>query len=238
MEYTKKIEVFSNLVKLEKIFPVEDRIVQGSLVFESIDPFPGYYSESPDSSPPLYLYLALDELYRLEQILRAVQEIEPLFEEHFDAGKGIISIGSEDIPVIRLRHIGNYENVIPLQKALMEHGIGYLKRSRKSGEYLALIRIVKMMYLKQVEPHIYVDLKEEFHGYFEIPRYLNWNKFEAVTRQVKYNWFGSKFDAAYGSFFHESRLHEFVRIYATSLDNSYLREIRNLYLEKLDHPLD
>lgn len=234
MEYTKKTEVFSNLVKLEKIIPVEDRIVEGSLVFESLDPFPGYYSETPDSSPPLYLYLALDSTYRLEEILRAVQEIEPLFEEHFDAGKGILTISGEDIPVIRLRHIGNYDNVIPLQEAFKEHGIRYLRRTRKKGEYTALVRIVKMMYLKQIAPHIFVDLKEEFHGYFEIPFYLTWDQFESVTRQVKYNWFGSKFDAAYGSFFHDSRLHEFVRIYFTKLDTTYLQEIRDLYLERLN----
>jgi hypothetical protein len=237
MEYNRKMEVFGNVVKLEKIIPLEERIVQGSLVFESLDPYPGYYSETPDVSPPLYLYLGLDNMYRLEQILRAVQEIEPLFEEHFDAGKGIVSIAGEEIPVIRMRHLGNFDNVIPLQEAFKEHGIGYLKQTRKPGQYQALVRIVKMMYLKQVESHIFTDLKEVFHGYVEIPKYLSWDQFEMVTRQVKYNWFGSKFDAAYGSFFYESRLHEFVRIYSTRMENSYLRDIRNLYLEKLSHPL-
>lgn len=46
MEYNKKLEVFGNLLKQEKLFPVEDKIVAGSLVFESLDPFPGYYSDT------------------------------------------------------------------------------------------------------------------------------------------------------------------------------------------------
>ncbi len=237
MEYNKKMEVFSNLVKLEKLFPIEDKIVRGSLVFESLDPFPGYYSDTPDSSPPVYLYLALDKMYRLEEILRSSQLIEPRFEEQFDAGKGILTIGAEEIPVIRLRHFGNYDMVAPLQEAFRDTGIGYLKRAKKQAEYPALLRIVKMMQIKQVEPHIFIDLKEDFHGYIEIPRFLNWEQFLTITQQVKYNWFGSKFDAAYGSFFAEGRLHEFIRIYSSKLDTDYLQDIRTLYLEKLSHPL-
>lgn len=237
MEFNKKLEVFGNLVKQEKLFPIEDKIVAGSLVFESLDPFPGYYNDAPDSSPPLYLYLALDKMYRLEEILRASQGIESRFEEHFDAGKGILYLGAEEIPVIRLRHFGNYDMVVPLQEAFYEMGVSYLKRTKKQGEYPTLVRIVKMMQIKQVEPHIFIDLKEDYHGYIEIPRYLTWTQFEDITRQVKYNWFGSKFDAAYGSFFCDGRLHEFVRVYSSKLDAGYLQDVRALYLEKLSHPL-
>jgi hypothetical protein len=236
MEYNKKMEVFSNLVKLEKLTILDDKITPGTLVFESPDPFPGYYSDFPDSKPPVYLYLALDKPYRLEEILRATQKIQPDFEEHFDAGKGIATIVNEEIPVIRLRHFGNYDIVAPLQNAYNEAGIGFLKRTKK-GKYEALVRIVKMLYLKQVEPNIFIDLKEDYHGYILIPSYLKWRQFEKITKQVKYNWFGSKFDAAYGSFYHETRLYEFVRIYSNKLDTDYLQEIRGLYLEKMSHPL-
>ncbi len=237
MEFIKKLEVFSNLLKQETLFPVEDKVVSGSLVFESLDPFPGYYHDTPDSSPPLYLYLALDKMYRLEEIIRASQLIEPRFEGHFDAGKGILYYAAEEIPVIRLRHFGQYDVVAPLQEAFREAGIGYLRKSRKQGEFTALIRIVKMMWIKLVETGVYVDMKEDFHGYIEIPRFLNWEQFEKVTRQVKNNWFGSKFDAAVGSFYVEGRLREFVRIYSSKLDTRYLQDIRALYLEKMSHPL-
>lgn len=237
MEFNKKLEVFSNLLKQETLFPVEDKVVSGSLVFESLDPFPGYYHDTPDNSPPLYLYLALDKMYRLEEIIRASQLIEPRFEGHFDAGKGILYHAAEEIPVIRLRHFGQYDVVAPLQEAFREAGIGYLRKSRKQGEFTALIRIVKMMWIKLVETGVYVDMKEDFHGYIEIPRFLNWEQFEKVTRQVKNNWFGSKFDAAVGSFYVEGRLREFVRIYSSKLDTGYLQDIRALYLEKISHPL-
>jgi hypothetical protein len=238
MEYNKKLEVFSNLVKLENLTILDDKILPGTLVFESQDPFPGYYSDTPDSSPPVYLYLALDKAYRLEEILRATQMVQPLFEEHFDAGKGIATIVNEEYPVIRLRHFGNYDIIAPLQEAFMEAGIGFSKRTKKQGNYEAIVRIVKMLYLKQVEPHVFIDLKEDYHGYILIPGYLNWKQFEKITRQVKYNWFGSKFDAAYGSFFYEGHLFEFVRVYSSKLDADYLQDIRSLYLEKLSHPFN
>ena len=237
MEYNKKMEVFSNLVKLEKLTIIEDKIIPGTLVFESLDPFPGYYNDVPDSAPPVYLYLALDKPYRMEEILRATQQIQPMFEEHFDAGKGIATIVNEDIPVIRLRHFGNYNIVAPLQEAYNKAGIGQLKRTKKQANYDALVRIVKFLYLKQLEPNIFIDLKEDYHGYILIPRYLSWKQFEKVTRNVKYNWFGSKFDAAYGSFFTDTKIYEFVRIYSSKLDTDYLQDIRNLYLEKMSNPL-
>jgi hypothetical protein len=233
MEYNKKMEVFSNVVKFEKLFPIVEKIIPDSLVFESLNPFPGYYSDTPGSSPPLYLYLALNKFYRMEEVLRATQKIEAHFEEHFDAVKGILTIGSEETMVIRLRHFGDYNVVVPLQEAFMQQGLCWLKRVAKQVEYPALVRIVKMMEITQVEPHIYIEQREEFHGYIEIPRYLTWEQFETLTKQVKYNWFGSKFDAACGSFFYEGNLHEFVRIYSDKLDTGYLQDIRNLYLEKM-----
>ncbi len=237
MEYNKKMEVFSNLVKIEKLTILEDKIVPGSLVFESPDPFPGYYDDAPDNSSPVYLYLALDKPYRMEEVLRAIEHIQPQFEERFDAGKGILTLLNEDIPVIRLRHFGDYNLVEPLQTAFEKEGIIALKATKKQGQYEAFIRIVKMLYLKQVEPNVYIDLREDYHGYIIIPRYLDWKQFEKITRQVKYNWFGSKFDAAYGSFYYNGRLHEFVRIYSDQLDIDYLQDIRSIYLEKLSHPL-
>jgi hypothetical protein len=237
MEYNRKMEVFSNVVKQEVLFPLEEKISSGSLVFESLDPFPGYYHETPDSSPPLYLYLALDRQYRFEEILRAIQEVTPLTSEGFDACKAIITIAGEEIPAIRLRHFGGFDCVAPLQEAFKNHGLGYLRKSKRQGEYPSFVRIVKMLYLKQVEPHVYIDLKEDYHGYIGIPRYLSWELFESVTSRVKYNWMGSKFDTACGSFFSEGRLYEFVRVYSDKLDSGYLQDIRSLYLEELSHPL-
>lgn len=235
MEYIRKAEVYSNLIKLENIFPLEQRIIPGSLVFESRDPFSGYYSETPDSSPPVYLYLVLDKAYRFEEIMRATQKVRLSVPEEFDAAMGILNVGSEEPQfVIRLRNFRDIRVLIPIQEAYQEQGINFLKGHKKQGEYRVHTRIIKMLWLGEAAPFVYHDLKEQYHGYIEIPEFLPWEKFLTITRQVKYNWMGSKFDASCGSFVLDGELHEFVRIYSWNMDIGYLQDIRALYLEKMN----
>jgi hypothetical protein len=87
MEQNKELEVFGTLRKIETVFSIEDKIIPGSLVFEALKPFPGYYYDTPQSSKPVYLYFALEEQYPLEEILRASQNVELDFDVPFDAGK-------------------------------------------------------------------------------------------------------------------------------------------------------
>ena len=63
MERNKRFEVFGTLTKTETVFTIDDKIIPGTLVFEALRPFPGYYSESPTSAKPVYMYLALEEQY-------------------------------------------------------------------------------------------------------------------------------------------------------------------------------
>jgi hypothetical protein len=233
MGNNKKIEVFGNLLKIETVEVIKKKIVPGSLVFESQNPFPGYYHETPGSSVPLYMYIALNKHHSLEKLLRATQEIESGFEGKFEAGKGFLTIADEEFYVLRLRHFGDYNMVVKIQEAFAGVGIDLLTTSKKQGIYEAKIRIVKFLSLEEVGDGIYFDLKEDFHGYIEIPRFLDWDEFYDVTKRVRYNWTGSEFDAASGSFFYNGKLHEFVRIYSHKLSKEYLTEIRTLYLEKI-----
>jgi len=233
MGQNKKMEVFSNLRKLEPVHCIADKIVPGSVVFESLNPFPGYYHEVPGQEDLAYLYIALDRHYSLEKILRATREVEIHFDGFFDAGKGFLSIADDTFWVLRLRHFGNYDQVAKIQEAYASHGIGILLRHRKQGEHHAHIKIVKFLYLDEIGEGLYLDLKEKFHGYIGIPKHLDWDTFEEVTRQVKYNWMGSEFDAATGSFFYEGKLHDYIRVFSKKLGKEYLDGIRDLYLEKI-----
>ncbi|VAW15455.1 hypothetical protein MNBD_BACTEROID01-2826 [hydrothermal vent metagenome] len=233
MEYNGKIEVFSNLKKLEPVRIIEEKVLPGSLVFESLNPFPGYYHETPGSAKMAYLYIALSKHHSLENILRATKQIEAKFEWQFDAGKGFLTIINNTYWVLRLRHFGEYDMVQKIQEAYANQGIELLPKIKKHGDHLAHIKIVKFLYLKRVAPQIYIDLKEENHGYFIIPKYLEWKTFEEVTKKVKNNWTGSEFDTASGSFFLDGQLHEFVRVYSSKLSEDYLEGIRELYIEKM-----
>jgi hypothetical protein len=114
-----------------------------------------------------------------------------------------------------------------------ENGIRFLQKSKKHKDELVKIRIIKFFALEEIAEKVYLDKREKYHAYFEVPRFLNWNEFEAITNKVKYNWVESKFDAAKASFYYDGELHEVIRIYSDKIGPEYLVELRKLYLEKM-----
>ena len=233
MEQKKEIEVFGTLTKMETVFTIDEKIVPGSLIFEAMEPFPGYYHETPFDTKPLYLYLALEENYPLEDIIRTSQKIEKQLAVSFDAGKGFLKIYNEKFNVLRIRHMNDYNSIQKLQEAFAENGILYLQKPKKHIKDEAYIKIVKFLNLESVDEGIWLDTREEFHGYIELPQKQNWTEFKELTMRVKYNWECSKFDAATGAFYHDGRLHEFVRIYSNKIGSAYLKDLKKLYLGKL-----
>lgn len=233
MKPNKEIEVFGTLTKTEKVFTIDDKVASGSLVFEALEPFPGYYHETPFDTKPVYLYLALEENYPLEDVISASQLIQPEFNEKFDAGKGFLMIVNEKYNVLRVRHLNNYDQVEKLQRAFHDQGIRFLQKQKKNFEAEAVIKIVKFLNLSYLDDGLWLDTREKFHGYIEIPRRLEWKEFKELSLSVKYNWVGSKFDAALGAFYHKGKLHDFVRVYSSKINAEYLKDLRKVYLEKM-----
>lgn len=234
MEQNKKMEVFANLTKLITIVSVEDKVLSGSLVFEALNQFPGYYHEAPMLAQPIYIYLVLDRQYPLEEVLRATQSIEKEYVNwSFDSGKGYMLIGSQLLNVIRLRHLPEIELVEKIQEAYIKHGIHFLMNKKLQGKLEAEVKIVKFLDLEKLDDGIYVEAQDHNFGYIEIPKYLKYDAFTKVTMDVKYNWEGHEFDAASGSFYKDGKLTEFVRILSSKNNKDYLTDLRNLYLGKI-----
>ncbi len=229
----KTIEVFGTLLKQETILTINDKIMPGTLVFEALAPFPGYYNDSPNEIKPIYLYLALQKQYTLVDLTRATENVEKVFGEKFDAGKGFIQVYDEKYDVLRVRHLQHYDLLEVLQKAYIQEGIKFKKKTKKDFEAPSLIRLVKFFEFNPIGEGIYIDNKEENHAYIEIPKNLSWKEFNEVTMKVKYNWEEIKFDAAIGAFYKGRKLHEFVRIYTNNLSLEYLEGLRKLYIEKI-----
>jgi hypothetical protein len=233
MIHNNRFEVFGSLTKTETVFTIDDKMLPQTLVFEALHPFPGYYADSPSGVRPIYLYLALEEQYTLEDILRASQKIQCEFELPFEAGKGFIEVHGLKYNVLRIRHLENYNLLEKLQQMFVDNGIRFLHKTRKYKDELVKIRIIKFFALEEVSEKIYLDSNEKFHAYIEIPKHLSWEDFEAITKRVKYNWIESKFDAAMAAFYHHGELHEVVRIYSDQMNLEYLQELRKLYLDKM-----
>ena len=233
MEPKNAIEVFGTIRKQETVMTIDDKVQTGTLVFEALEPFPGYYHETPFGANPIYMYLALLEQYPLMDIIRATKKVEKVFNEKFDAGKGFIKMVDTTYNVLRVRHLNRYDLIGDLQKAYNDQGIYFMVKSKRGLEAVAQIKVVKFFNLTQIDEGIFLDNKEENHAYIELPKEQSWEDFNALTNRVKYNWEESKFDAAVGAFMHNGDLHEFVRIYSAKLDLGYLQGLRKLYLEKM-----
>lgn len=227
------MEVFVNLTKNDTVVAIDEKIIPGSVVFYSLNPFPGYYHETPTSSESIYIYMVLSRQYPLEEVIRATQNIEKEYDWDFDAGKGYMEIGSEFLNVIRIRHLPEIDMVERIQQAYLQHGISFLMNKKLKGKLEVRVKIVKFSTLEELGEGIFVSVDEPTFAYVEIPKYLNRQAFAKVSMDVKYNWEGHEFDAARGSFYSNKKLYEVVRIRSNQIDPEYLASIRKLYLEKI-----
>jgi hypothetical protein len=233
MGNNKKMEVFVNLTKGDTVVAIDEKVLPGSLVFDSLNPFPGYYHEAPTSSRPIYIYLVLAHQYPLEEIIRATQNIEKEYNWNFDAGKGYMTIGSQLLNVIRLRHLPELDMVAKIQEAYVKQGVHFLMNKKLKGKLEVNVKIVKFLNLEEIGEGVYVNADDSTFGYVEIPKYLDREAFHKVSMDVKYNWDGHEFDAASASFYNEGKLYETVRIRSDQMDAEYLLKIKKLFEDKI-----
>lgn len=229
----KQMEVFVNLTKNDTVVALDDKIVPGSLVFESLNPFPGYYHEFPTDASSMYIYLVMENQYPLEEILRATQVIEKEYDWNFDAGKAYISIGSTALDAIRVRHLPSLDLVEKIQEAYSKQGIKFLMNKKLKGKLEARTKIVKFLGLEELAEGVYQNIEDVTFAYIEIPKYLKPDAFTKVSMDVKYNWDGHEFDAASASFYKDGVLYEAVRIRSDKMDVDYLNSIKKLYSDKI-----
>lgn len=229
----KKIEVFVSLTKMDTVVVLEKNILTGSLVFESLNPFPGYYHELPSDPRSMYIYMVLEKPYTLDEILRVTQVIEKQYDWNFDVGKAYLKIGTEELFAIRIRHISSVDYLEKIQKAFSDHGISFFKRKKISGKHETKVKIIKFIELEELKKGIYLSVLDNSIAYVEIPKFLNPEIFSKVSMDVKYNWDGREFDVASAAFYEKGKLLELVRIYSDKIDVDYLEAIRKLYEKKI-----
>jgi hypothetical protein len=230
----KKIEVFVNLTKNDTVLALDQKILPGSLVFDSLNPFPGYYHELPTDADSIYIYMVLDKQYPLEEILRATQNIEKQYDWDFDAGKAYLTIGTTNLDAIRLRHLPTIDLVEKLQEAYVNQGINFLMNKKLKGKLEARTKIVKFLVLEQLADGVFLNADDPTFAYIEISRFLDSEEFIQVSMDVKYNWEGHEFDAASASFYNQGKLYEVVRIRSDKMDANYLKAIQKLYETKMN----
>lgn len=233
MEEQKHCEFFGSLEKLEEFTTLTQNIIPGSLVFESLSPFWGYYNTNPNDYNPLYIYLIINRTYAVFDVVRAFHNVRHELGFDLDAAKAFVKFNDRFYNAIRVRHLDGYDRIRDIQEGFVRHGISMLMISDNQKKVTAHVDLKKVFCLSRIGDGLYVDACEKNHAYFEIPKALTFNEFNELTQKVRNNWMESKFDAALGYYLMEQRIVEIVRIYSDKLDVQHLDGIRKLYLQKM-----
>lgn len=234
MKKGKHCEVFGNLEKLEEFSTIHNNIIPGSLVFESLNPFWGYYHDDPHDSSPVYIYFAVEKNYPAFDVVRAFQHVKAESDFDFDAAKAFVKFNDRSYNVIRIRHLTGYDKIQTIQEGFLKNGIKPLMASGNWRNVKTHVTLHKVFCLHRLSDNILVDSCEINHSYLEIPRKMEFDEFVDVTQKVRNNWFESKFDAALGYYMLEKQIVDFIRIYSGRQDKGYLNDIRKLYLQKME----
>lgn len=228
------IERFGELTKEEPISTVSaDLVLPGTVVFEAVSPFFGYYNDAPLSEKKPYLYLVLDACYPLSKISRTVSHVRKKLTHPLIADPGSIMIGNQSLPVIRIKDIEKFCRIRHIQKYLMDEGIGFRSNFKVVQNEMVEINLQKFLLISEVDQGLYLDQEDRNKGYFVIPEYLNWGAFTKLTREVKYETSILFFDAAQAVMIENNKVTELVRVYREHLAVEKLAAIRDRYLKVL-----
>lgn len=233
MDTNSTMEFFGSLTKLEELKPLETNILHGTLVFDSISPFVGYYDNDPGDLSPIYVYIATDRTYSVFEVLRATQILRDELNGSIDVAKAFICYGDKLINAIRIRHINDYSIVKDIQQSLINSGINLLSASVSTKNVLAKITLNKNFSFKMFTEDICIDAEESNHSYFKIPKQLSFEEFTELSKKVRNNWFESKFDAAIGCYITDQSVVDFIRIYSDKQEPGYLESLKNIFLKMI-----
>ena len=231
MKNSDVIEKFGGLVKMEPLTCLDDEsLMKDACLFESSSPFKGYYDDVPDGNKPLYLFMGLDGLYTVDQILKATMNVRKKAGFTFDAAFGSVEIFEQSIPIIRIRDLGGFNNIKKLQKLYQAEGLKFKKKLKTIYKDDTIITLHKLFYLGDIGSGMYVDRSQPHHGYFIIPKYIDFSELIRLTREVKYDVSLLFFDAALAWYYQGEGMVNMIRIYRENLTTERLKAIRDSYL--------
>lgn len=213
---------FVCLEKQEKLIPFTfGDIKLKELVLTDINPFPGYYSETPgdtDGLKPKFVFVAMKQgegCYE-DEVLRATCSIKQKLSFDFDANFGRFLIFNTMKPCIRFK-VEDYASVPEIIENFKNEGIRF-ESAKKVTPYESNIKIRKYLTFKKIEEDIYTA-DDADHYYLKIPKHLKWKDFVDLILSVRGSGDFGVFDAAQTSLYLKDEIIEFVRIYTKSFKN-------------------
>jgi hypothetical protein len=222
------IRSVGTIVKKEKLASIENATSSKTLILESLLPYPGYHGTTiPDKLEPESLFAVTKLIYQDEQIIRTIQKVKESCKITFDAVPGTIFLKNNPVNIIRFKGIG-YNMISEIIKHFTDAGINF-EKVRKIAPYGSIIRIRKFFNMNMLSEGIYEDMDVKEFFYVQVSKYPDWDTFEEITRNIKYNIEDLVFDGAQTSVYDAQGLVDFVRIYDRNRYTDKLSYIRKCY---------
>ena len=227
---------FVCLEKQEKLVPFTfGNVKLKELVLSDVNPFPGYYSETPgdpDGSKPKFLFIAIKQgvgCYE-DEVLRATYSLKQKLNFNFEANYGRFLILNTMKPCIRIR-VDDYAIVPEIIENFKKEGIIF-EPAKKITPYESNIKIRKYLTLKEISEDIFSG-DDADHYYIKIPKHLKWKDFVDLITSVRSSGDFGLFDAAQTSLYLKNEIIEFVRIYTKSFKNEDFKVLKEELLKRL-----
>jgi hypothetical protein len=228
------ITASGNITKEEELVNVDHHIIPGTLVLESLHPYPGYHGDNiPGPREPDSIYLVTAVKYDGDLILRASKKVLKNLSFKFDASFGYTLIPPATYHFIRLLGLDCFDCIGRIQESYAREGIEFMKTRTVNGN--ALIRIQKYFSFKKIDDKIFQDIDNPMMYYFEISERPDWAFFKKITFYIRGNLDNYSFDSALGAIYLRE-IHDIVRIFGKDLTLEQLNFIRKKYLYELSHP--
>jgi len=226
------IQSLGTIVKREKLASVESETNCKALILESLLPYPGYHGTTiPDQLEPESLFVVTKRAYTDEMIIRSIQQVKQKTKVSFDAAPGSIFLKNNQVNIIRFKDLP-YNLISEVVEHFIDTGIDF-EKAKKIAAYETIIKIRKFFRLNILNNGIYEDMDVKEFFYLQVPVLIGWDKFEEITKNIKYNISDIIFDGAQTSVYNATGLVDFVRIYDKDRNTEKLISIRNSYLEAI-----
>lgn len=228
------LEISGFILKKEFLSTIRFNVLEDTLVLENKKPFPGYFGDNlPDTEEPRSVFLVLQETASPELVGRLITNVKKR-EKHTCYGNyAELMIGNEVFSSIRVLGLDCFSRIGELQAALQKEGVKFKKV--RTIEQEGLIKVHKTFLLQETEEGQYLDVKDNAKMYFTLSRFISWQDFEAITRQVKNNCRNPVFDAALGGLYRYRGYEEIVRIFSPHQRETLRKELPGLYEVAMRH---
>ena len=223
------IETIGIIEKKETLEPIG----YDELVLELHHPFPGYHGTTvPDKDKPRSVCMVTKFDYGEDKIIRIIQKIKKIQKIKFDASPGYVTFGRDMAPCLRLKGIEDYKLIPQIIQCFKDEGVAF-QANKNVKPYDGLIRIKKYFILEPITDCTLHDVEIPAMRYFQIPKQLDWNTFQAMTEDIKRNIDDPNFDAALATMYRKNGVVDYIRIYDSECSKEKLDLIRKKYIQRM-----